>query len=141
MKARLAAIGLDPALYSGHSLRSGLITSAAARRALVFKIQEASQHRRAVRLRAQRQLVRGPLRGGCAVSGTAPIPSTVPNERIKLTATWVSNIGVGLVVVGAVTPLVHGELSLRAAVWALIYTGMGWAVHRHARDRLGELQQ
>jgi hypothetical protein len=65
---------------------------------------------------------------------------SVREERIKLTASWISNIGVGLVVVGAVTPLVRGELSLRSAIWALIYAGLGWLVHRHARDRLGELQ-
>jgi len=45
MKARLAAIDIDPAGYSGRSLRSGLITSAAARRASVFKIQEVSRHK------------------------------------------------------------------------------------------------
>jgi hypothetical protein len=72
------------------------------------------------------------------VSGS--IPPDIRNERIKLTATWISNIGVGLVVVGAVAPLVRGELSLRGAVWALIYVALGWIVHRHARDRLGGLQ-
>ena len=39
------AAGLDPAEFSGHSLRSGMITSAAEAGASVFKIQEVSRHK------------------------------------------------------------------------------------------------
>jgi site-specific recombinase XerD len=38
-------IGLDPALFSGHSLRAGFLTSAAQRGASVFKMMEVSRHR------------------------------------------------------------------------------------------------
>ena len=37
--------GLDPAAYAGHSLRAGMITSAAEHGASVFKIQEVSRHK------------------------------------------------------------------------------------------------
>ena len=37
--------GLDPAAYAGHSLRAGMITSAAQHGASVFKIQEVSRHK------------------------------------------------------------------------------------------------
>jgi hypothetical protein len=36
--------GLDPAVYSGHSLRAGLLTSAAEAGASVFKMMEVSRH-------------------------------------------------------------------------------------------------
>jgi integrase len=38
-------VGLDPAGYSGHSLRSGFLTSAAESGASVFKMAEVSRHR------------------------------------------------------------------------------------------------
>jgi site-specific recombinase XerD len=37
--------GYDPADFSGHSLRSGFLTSAAARGASVFKLIEVSRHK------------------------------------------------------------------------------------------------
>jgi hypothetical protein len=37
--------GYDPADFSGHSLRSGFLTSAAARGASVFKLVEVSRHK------------------------------------------------------------------------------------------------
>lgn len=39
------AAGLDPADYAGHSLRAGFLTSAAERRASVFKMMEVSRHK------------------------------------------------------------------------------------------------
>jgi integrase len=45
VKARVAAAGLDPAEYSGHSLRSGFITSAARNGASIWKLAEISRHR------------------------------------------------------------------------------------------------
>lgn len=45
VKARAAAAGLDPERYSGHSLRAGLITSAAAAGASIWKIRAQSGHR------------------------------------------------------------------------------------------------
>lgn len=44
IKQRIAAVGLDPATYSGHSLRSGFLTSAAESGANVFKMAEVSRH-------------------------------------------------------------------------------------------------
>jgi len=37
--------GLDAAIYSGHSLRSGFLTSAAARGASIFKMMDQSGHK------------------------------------------------------------------------------------------------
>jgi hypothetical protein len=45
IKQRIAALGLDPATYSGHSLRSGFLTSAAEAGASLFKLTEVSQHK------------------------------------------------------------------------------------------------
>jgi hypothetical protein len=36
---------LDPALFSGHSLRAGFLTSAAKRGASIFKMMDVSRHR------------------------------------------------------------------------------------------------
>ncbi len=44
VKRYAAAIGLDPADYSGHSLRAGFVTSAAAHRARLDKIMEVTRH-------------------------------------------------------------------------------------------------
>ena len=38
-------LGLDPATFAGHSLRSGFLTSAAAKGASVFKMMDVSRHR------------------------------------------------------------------------------------------------
>ena len=38
-------VGLDPAAYAGHSLRSGFLTSAAEAGASVFKMMEVSRHK------------------------------------------------------------------------------------------------
>ena len=40
-----AAAGYDPAQFSGHSLRSGFLTSAAANRASLWKMQAVSRHK------------------------------------------------------------------------------------------------
>jgi site-specific recombinase XerD len=45
VKAHAARAGLDPKLFSGHSLRSGFLTSAAARGASIFKMADQSRHR------------------------------------------------------------------------------------------------
>lgn len=45
VKERVAAIGLDPRCYAGHSLRVGLITSAAIMGVSVWKIKAQSGHR------------------------------------------------------------------------------------------------
>lgn len=44
VKRYASAIGLDPADYSGHSLRAGFVTSAAAHRARLDKIMEVTRH-------------------------------------------------------------------------------------------------
>jgi hypothetical protein len=43
--AHAARVGLDPAQFAGHSLRSGFLTSAAARGASVFKMMDQSLHK------------------------------------------------------------------------------------------------
>jgi site-specific recombinase XerD len=45
VKAHAARIGLDPAVFSAHSLRSGFLTSAAARGASIFKMMDVSRHK------------------------------------------------------------------------------------------------
>jgi integrase len=45
IKRRAAAAGLDPAGFSGHSLRAGFLTSASEHGAAVFKLQEVSRHK------------------------------------------------------------------------------------------------
>ena len=44
VKRCVSAIGLDPADYSGHSLRSGFVTSAAVHSARLDKIMEVTRH-------------------------------------------------------------------------------------------------
>ena len=45
IKRRVRAVGLDPADYSGHSLRAGFVTSAAESGARIDKIMEVTRHR------------------------------------------------------------------------------------------------
>ncbi|MCF8475861.1 MAG: site-specific integrase [Pseudolabrys sp.] len=45
VKAHAKRVGLDPALFSGHSLRAGFLTSAAKRGASLFKMMATSRHR------------------------------------------------------------------------------------------------
>ncbi len=45
IKAHAARIRLDPAAFSGHSLRAGFLTSAAAQGASIFKMIDVSRHR------------------------------------------------------------------------------------------------
>ena len=45
VKQHAERAGLDPALFSGHSLRAGFLTSAARRGASVFKMMASSRHR------------------------------------------------------------------------------------------------
>lgn len=45
VKKYASQVGLDPAQFAGHSLRSGFLTSAARNRASLFKMQEVSRHK------------------------------------------------------------------------------------------------
>jgi hypothetical protein len=45
VKSCVARLGLNVAGYSGHSLRSGFLTSAARRGASVFKMRDVSRHK------------------------------------------------------------------------------------------------
>ena len=45
VKRHVSRIGLDPALFGGHSLRAGFLTSAAAKGASVFKMMDVSRHK------------------------------------------------------------------------------------------------
>jgi integrase len=45
VKACALAAGLDPSLFSGHSLRAGFLTEAAAKRANLFKMKDHSRHK------------------------------------------------------------------------------------------------
>jgi site-specific recombinase XerD len=45
VKAYAARLGLDAEAFSGHSLRSGFLTSAAARGASLFKMMDVSRHK------------------------------------------------------------------------------------------------
>jgi site-specific recombinase XerD len=52
IKQLAARVGLDPARYAGHSLRSGFLTSAAKNRASIFKMADQSRHKSLDVLRA-----------------------------------------------------------------------------------------
>jgi hypothetical protein len=52
VKAHAACVGLDAAGFFGHLLRSGFLTSAAARGASVFKMMDVSRHKSMDTLRA-----------------------------------------------------------------------------------------
>jgi hypothetical protein len=45
VKAHAARVGLDAVAFAGHSLRSGFLTSAAARGASIFKMADQSRHK------------------------------------------------------------------------------------------------
>ena len=45
LKGYCRRVGLDPAAFSAHSLRSGFLTSGAEAGASVFKLMEVSRHR------------------------------------------------------------------------------------------------
>jgi integrase len=45
VKAYAERVGLDPALFAGHSMRAGFLTSAAKRGASIFKMMDQSRHR------------------------------------------------------------------------------------------------
>lgn len=45
VKAYAGRVGLDEAAYSGHSLRSGFLTSAAEAGASIFKMMDVSRHK------------------------------------------------------------------------------------------------
>ena len=45
MKRYASRVGLEAATFSGHSLRSGFLTSAAESGASIFKMMETSRHR------------------------------------------------------------------------------------------------
>src|SRR5207253_5153465 len=64
VKRRAAAVGLDPALYAGHSLRAGLATSAAAGGASERAIMNQTGHRNV-------QMVRRYIREGLLFSENA----------------------------------------------------------------------
>jgi site-specific recombinase XerD len=51
VKAYAERVGLDPALFAGHSMRSGFLTSAAKRGASIFKMMHQSRHRSVETLR------------------------------------------------------------------------------------------
>lgn len=51
VKAHAENVGLDPALFAGHSLRAGFLTSAAKRGASIFKMMDQSRHRSVETLR------------------------------------------------------------------------------------------
>jgi hypothetical protein len=54
VKAYAARLGFDPGAFSGHSLRSGFLTSAAARGASLFKMMDVSRHKSVDRFPASR---------------------------------------------------------------------------------------
>lgn len=45
VKIHAERVGLDPQIFSGHSLRAGFLTSAAKRGASIFKMMDVSRHR------------------------------------------------------------------------------------------------
>jgi hypothetical protein len=69
IKAFAVRLGLDASAFGGHSLRSGFLTSAAARGANIFKMADQSghnEHGHAAWLRSQRGDISGSCRGRLA---------------------------------------------------------------------------
>jgi hypothetical protein len=62
------------------------------------------------------------------------------DECTSLTAGWLSNIGVGLIVVGVVTPAVHQEVSTTVVISGIVATLFGSGMHWLARRLLGRLR-
>lgn len=72
-----------------------------------------------------------------------PLMSDDPihNERTKLTATWVNNLGAAFVVAGFIAPAVSGQLDGAGRfVVALVWIGIGYGLHSLARAILGGLE-
>ena len=90
MKRYAHRVGLDPASYGGHSLRSGFLTSAAESGASIWKLSEVSGY--VARLRAARRSVQG-ARGG-------RVPVTA--EQITVLATAFNNLRVGALLAGTI---------------------------------------
>jgi integrase len=77
VKAHAARVGLDPAAFAGHSLRSGFLTSAAARGASIFKMADQSRHKSMDTLRATSgtQTFSSAMQGrACCKRGRARMP-------------------------------------------------------------------
>jgi hypothetical protein len=51
VKIYAKCVGLDPALFAGHSMRAGFLTSAAKRGASIFKMMDQSRHKSVETLR------------------------------------------------------------------------------------------
>ena len=74
--------------------------------------------------------------------------SLIHNERIKLLATMVNNVGTATIVAGAVTPLVAVTYSVSGSrsAWFTFFLSLGWfsvgfGLHFLARAILGRLKE
>ena len=74
--------------------------------------------------------------------------SLIYNERIKLLATMVNNVGTATIVAGAVTPLVAVTYSVPGSrsAWFTVLLSLGWflvgfGLHFLARAILGRLKE
>lgn len=56
VKAYAERAGFDPRTYSGHSLRAGFLTSAAASRANIFKMMDQSGHKSVETMRVMSEI-------------------------------------------------------------------------------------
>lgn len=70
---------------------------------------------------------------------------TVHNERTKLTATWLNNLGVGAIVAGVIAPSISAIGNGDEAVIPLVSTGLAWilvgiALHMLGRKILGRMR-
>jgi len=65
----------------------------------------------------------------------------VHNERIKLVATALNNLGVGSIVGGFIGPAVNGRLGSGQAAATIAWIAAGIILHSFARGVLGELRE
>jgi hypothetical protein len=80
VKAYAARLGLDADAFSGHSLRSGFLTSAAARGASLFKMMDVSRHKSVDVLRGHvRDRFPGPCRGRASLKNAEAGPAYCGN--------------------------------------------------------------
>jgi hypothetical protein len=86
VKAYAARLGLDADAFSGHSLRSGFLTSAAARGASLFKMMDVSRHKSVDVLRGNvRDRFPGPCRGWASLKNAEAGPAYCGNPAATAT--------------------------------------------------------
>jgi hypothetical protein len=62
------------------------------------------------------------------MSATGSRILTIHNERVKLFATALNNLGIGSIIAGIVAPMVHGEINAMLSFLAWLVVGLSLIV-------------